>query len=68
MSLHGLLSVAIGVPNAAETAQYYADFGLAPDAEACRRTACWDCCATFVRMRTLQAIRPGRVTTGHARR
>jgi catechol 2,3-dioxygenase-like lactoylglutathione lyase family enzyme len=31
MSLHGLLSVTIGVPNVAETAAYYADFGLAPD-------------------------------------
>ena len=30
MSLHGLLSVTIGVPNVAETAAYYADFGLAP--------------------------------------
>jgi catechol 2,3-dioxygenase-like lactoylglutathione lyase family enzyme len=31
MSLHGLLSVCIGVPNVAETAAYYADFGLKPD-------------------------------------
>ena len=30
MSLHGLLSVTIGVPNIKETAAYYADFGLAP--------------------------------------
>jgi catechol 2,3-dioxygenase-like lactoylglutathione lyase family enzyme len=30
MSLHGLRSVTIGVPNVAETAAYYADFGLAP--------------------------------------
>jgi len=30
MSLHGLLSVTMGVPNVAETAAYYADFGLAP--------------------------------------
>jgi catechol 2,3-dioxygenase-like lactoylglutathione lyase family enzyme len=30
MSLHGLLSVTIGVPNVDETAAYYADFGLAP--------------------------------------
>jgi catechol 2,3-dioxygenase-like lactoylglutathione lyase family enzyme len=30
MSLHGLLSVTIGVPNVAETAAYYAEFGLAP--------------------------------------
>jgi catechol 2,3-dioxygenase-like lactoylglutathione lyase family enzyme len=27
MSLHGLLSVTIGVPNVEETAAYYADFG-----------------------------------------
>src|ERR1700683_1447627 len=32
MSLHGLLSVTIGVPNVEETAAYYADFGLAPQA------------------------------------
>jgi catechol 2,3-dioxygenase-like lactoylglutathione lyase family enzyme len=32
MSLHGLLSVTIGVPNVGETAAYYADFGLAPQA------------------------------------
>jgi len=31
MSLHGLLSVTIGVPNVAETAAYYADFGLMPE-------------------------------------
>jgi catechol 2,3-dioxygenase-like lactoylglutathione lyase family enzyme len=30
MSLHGLLSVTIGVPNVEQTAAYYADFGLAP--------------------------------------
>ena len=30
MSLHGLLSVTIGVPNVEETAAYYADFGLEP--------------------------------------
>jgi catechol 2,3-dioxygenase-like lactoylglutathione lyase family enzyme len=30
MSLHGLLSVTIGVPNVEETAAYYAEFGLAP--------------------------------------
>ena len=28
MSLHGLLSVTIGVPNVGQTAAYYADFGL----------------------------------------
>jgi catechol 2,3-dioxygenase-like lactoylglutathione lyase family enzyme len=32
MGLHGLLSVTIGVPNVAQTAAYYADFGLAPEA------------------------------------
>jgi catechol 2,3-dioxygenase-like lactoylglutathione lyase family enzyme len=31
MSLHGLLSVTMGVPNVEETAAYYADFGLAPE-------------------------------------
>jgi hypothetical protein len=31
MSLHGLLSVTIGVPNVEETAGYYAEFGLAPE-------------------------------------
>ena len=30
MSLHGLLSVTIGVPNVPETAAYYTDFGLTP--------------------------------------
>jgi catechol 2,3-dioxygenase-like lactoylglutathione lyase family enzyme len=29
MSLHGLRSVTIGVPNVEETAAYYAEFGLA---------------------------------------
>src|SRR5271167_893510 len=33
MSLHGLLSVTIGVPNVGETAAYYADFGLAPQGD-----------------------------------
>ena len=32
MSLHGLLSVTIGVPNVEETAAYYTEFGLAPAA------------------------------------
>jgi catechol 2,3-dioxygenase-like lactoylglutathione lyase family enzyme len=32
MSLHGLLSVTIGVPNVDQTAAYYADFGLTPEA------------------------------------
>jgi hypothetical protein len=32
MSLHGLLSVTIGVPNVEATAAYYAEFGLAPEA------------------------------------
>ena len=31
MSLHGLMSVTIGVPNVDETAVYYTDFGLAPE-------------------------------------
>ena len=30
MSLHGLLSVTMGVPNVADTAAYYLDFGLTP--------------------------------------
>ena len=30
MSLHGLLSVTIGVPDVGETAAYYTEFGLAP--------------------------------------
>src|ERR1700722_2742921 len=33
MSLHGLLSVTIGVPNVEETAAYYADFGLTPQGD-----------------------------------
>src|SRR5580692_5986356 len=33
MSLHGLLSVTMGVPNVEETAAYYADFCLAPEAD-----------------------------------
>jgi catechol 2,3-dioxygenase-like lactoylglutathione lyase family enzyme len=33
MSLHGLLSVTMGVPNVQETAAYYADFGLSPEAD-----------------------------------
>jgi catechol 2,3-dioxygenase-like lactoylglutathione lyase family enzyme len=33
MSLHGLLSVTIGVPNVDQTAAYYADFGLEPSAD-----------------------------------
>ena len=32
MSLHGLLSVTIGVPNVEETAAYYTEFGLASQA------------------------------------
>jgi catechol 2,3-dioxygenase-like lactoylglutathione lyase family enzyme len=31
MSLHGLMSVTIGVPNVDQTAAYYTDFGLVPD-------------------------------------
>ncbi|HEV2638845.1 MAG TPA: VOC family protein [Actinocrinis sp.] len=33
MSLHGLRSVTIGVPNVEQTAAYYAEFGLAPEAD-----------------------------------
>jgi catechol 2,3-dioxygenase-like lactoylglutathione lyase family enzyme len=33
MSLHGLLSVTIGVPNVEETAAYYTEFGLARQAD-----------------------------------
>src|ERR1700722_19359784 len=33
MSLHGLMSVTMGVPNVAQTAAYYADFGLEPGAD-----------------------------------
>ena len=33
MSLHGLLSVTMGVPNVDETAAYYAEFGLAPEGD-----------------------------------
>jgi catechol 2,3-dioxygenase-like lactoylglutathione lyase family enzyme len=31
MSLHGLRSITMGVPNVAQTAAYYRDFGLAPE-------------------------------------
>ncbi|WP_040786772.1 VOC family protein [Nocardia pneumoniae] len=33
MTLHHLTSVTIGVPNVAETASYYTDFGLTPDGD-----------------------------------
>ena len=33
MALHRLASVTIGVPNTAETAEYYTEFGLQPDDE-----------------------------------
>ena len=33
LSLHGLLSVTIGVPNVAETSAYYEEFGLAPSGD-----------------------------------
>ena len=39
MSLHGLLSVTIGVPNVDETAAYYTEFGLAPGADGWLSTA-----------------------------
>ena len=42
MSLHGLRSVTIGVPNVEETAAYYAEFGLAPeDLEGARGLFAW---------------------------
>jgi len=39
MSLHGLLSVTIGVPRVDETAAYYADFGLVPSGDGWLSTA-----------------------------
>ncbi|MDH6117029.1 catechol 2,3-dioxygenase-like lactoylglutathione lyase family enzyme [Kitasatospora sp. GAS204A] len=33
MALHRLTSITMGVPNVAETAAYYADFGLTPDGD-----------------------------------
>ncbi|MEU2676696.1 VOC family protein [Streptomyces sp. NPDC007107] len=33
MALHRLASITMGVPNVAETADYYTDFGLAPDGD-----------------------------------
>ena len=33
MALHQLISVTIGVPNVAQTAAYYAEFGLTPAAD-----------------------------------
>lgn len=39
MALHQLLSVTIGVPNVAETARYYADFGLTPTTDGWFTTA-----------------------------
>ncbi|WP_329236744.1 VOC family protein [Streptomyces sp. NBC_00111] len=33
MALHRLTSITVGVPNVAETAAYYTDFGLTPDGE-----------------------------------
>ncbi|MFH7341135.1 VOC family protein [Streptomyces sp. KHY 26] len=33
MALHRLTSITMGVPNVAETAAYYTDFGLAPEAD-----------------------------------
>ena len=33
MSLHGLMSVTIGVPNPGETGAYYGDFGLTPEGD-----------------------------------
>jgi len=39
MSLHGLQSVTIGVPNTAETGAYYSDFGLTPEGDGWYSTA-----------------------------
>jgi catechol 2,3-dioxygenase-like lactoylglutathione lyase family enzyme len=39
MSLHGLLSVTIGVPNVEETVAYYAEFGLEPAGDGWLATA-----------------------------
>ena len=33
MALHRLTSVTMGVPNVAETAAYYDEFGLVPDGD-----------------------------------
>jgi hypothetical protein len=33
MALHRLTSITMGVPNVSETAAYYAEFGLSPDAD-----------------------------------
>ena len=39
MSLHGLMSVTIGVPNPGETGAYYGDFGLTPEGDGWYSTA-----------------------------
>ncbi|MFI0353207.1 VOC family protein [Actinomadura sp. 9N407] len=39
MALHRLTTITIGVPNPAETAAYYADFGLTPDGDGLFATA-----------------------------
>ena len=75
MSLQGLLSVTIGVPNVDETAAYYTDFGLTPGggwfstADGGRQLrrcpgpsgACWSC-GSAPTTRTTSAVsrRPGR--------
>jgi len=33
MALHRLTSITMGVPNVADTAAYYAEFGLSPDGD-----------------------------------
>ena len=38
MALHRLTSITIGVPNVAETAAYYDEFGLTPDGDGWLRT------------------------------
>ena len=56
MSLHGLLSVTMGVPNVDETAAYYADFGLSTPAgssgSCTRRPGAWSNCGSASTTRT----------------
>jgi len=56
MSLHGLLSVTIGVPNVEETAAYYTDFGLAPAAGGWFRTVDGGPQLRIVRARTRRLV------------
>ena len=61
MSLHGLLSVTIGVPNVEQTAAYYADFGLAPgeDNWFAPPTAAVSCTSCHAATRRLVELRVG---------